>query len=111
MSKRNKWWLLYLRHYSRFNTIEAKIIDKEFDSELDLLVWASKNQIPKGIGWHFVVSPSGLQRLPVELYERIEFLRRQQADEERKAETIIPPPKRPRGRPRKATKLGEVCTT
>jgi hypothetical protein len=69
-----------------YGDLAAKILSKEFDNELDMLVWASKNQIRKGDGQHFVVSPEGLTRLPVEIYERIEHLKRELIHQEALAE-------------------------
>jgi hypothetical protein len=86
MSKRNKWWLLYLAAYNSYGELAGKIVDKEFDSELDMLVWASTSRIPRALGHHFVVSPDGLTRLPVEIYERIEHLKREQSHREALAE-------------------------
>jgi hypothetical protein len=115
MSKRNKWWILYLRVYARHGIAEAKIIDKEFDSELDMLVWAGKNQIPKGQGWHFVVSPDGLTRLPNDLYERVDVLKREQVHQEALAEerALAKKEQKLRGfrEARKQKRMGEVCNT
>ena len=119
MSKRNKWWLLFVRAYRSFHdgAIEAKIIDKEFDSELDMLVWASKNQIPKAIGHHFTFTPDGLARLPNDLYERIEYLKRdmvhQEALKEERALAAKEQKLRERreARQRKQQRMGEVCNT
>ena len=119
MSKRNKWWLLFVRAYRSFHdgAIEAKIIDKEFDSELDMLIWASKNQIPKAIGHHFVVTPEGVERLPTELYGKIEHLRREQVHHEALKEERALAKKeqklreRRQARQRKQQRMGEVCNT
>ena len=62
----NKWYLLYLRATYNYGALEARIVDKEFDNELDMLVWASKSRIPKAVGQHFTFGPNGLGRLPTE---------------------------------------------
>ena len=110
-----KWNLLYLHVTYNYGALEGRIINKEFDNELDLLVWASKNRIPKAVGQHWVSRPDGVGRLPTELYGRIEQLRKELIEEERKAEKPEPEhyfrEKRKRGRPRKVEKLGEVRVT
>ena len=103
---KNKWFLFYL-HYT-WERQRNEIACKEFDSELDMLVWAADSAIPKGWNLHHIVSPDGLTHMPAELYERIEHLRKKQSAEEQKQEKREEPVKRPRGRPRKNKET--VCT-
>jgi len=101
---RTKWYLFYLRF--TYERQRQEIDVKEFNSELDMLLWAGESQIPKGHNLNHIVGPDGLSKMPSELYERIDILRRQQSEEEKEAEkeeVVVPPVKRGRGRPRKET--------
>lgn len=81
MSKASKWYLFYL--FYSWQRQKNEIIAKEFDNELDMLVWASKN--PHGVGYntHHVVGSDGLTAIPNDLYERIDVLRRELIEKER----------------------------
>lgn len=81
-----KWNLFYVRVRNMWGELKPEIVNKEFDNELDLLVWASKSQIPKGVGQHYLVTPSEVTRLPTELYGRIEHLRKELIHQESLAE-------------------------
>ena len=118
MSKRTKWYILFLKAFFSYGEVSAKIMVKEFDNELDLLVWASKSRIRKGDGQHYIVSPDGLTTLPVEIYERIEHLKRDLIHREALAEERALAKKEQRERERRVArqrkqkqKMGEVRAT
>ena len=84
MSKNTKWVILWLQNC--WQRQRNEIFVKEFDSELDMLVWASKNAIPKGHRLHHVACPQGMSKLPNDLYERIDALRHELVEKEHEVE-------------------------
>ena len=85
-ASRNKWYLFYVRVRDMWGVHKSEIMMKEFDTELDLLVWASRSRIPKGVGQHYMVTPDEVTRMPTELYGRIEQLRKDLINKEAIAE-------------------------
>jgi hypothetical protein len=102
MSKKTKWVILWLQNC--WQRQRNEIFIKEFDTELDMLVWASKNAIPKGYNLHHTVTPDGVNKLPNDLYERIDALRQELIEKEQKAaekERLVTEDTKPRKRPHK----------
>jgi len=81
---KNQWFLFYVRARDMWGVTKMEITAKEFTNELDMLVWASKMRTPKGTKQNYVVGPDGMASLPHDLYERIEVLRKQEAEKEAK---------------------------
>ena len=84
MSKNTKWYLFYILHNAWRDRDE--IMAREFDSELDMLIFWSKNPRTKSVNMHHVVSPAGLTKVPNDLYERIDVLKREMVEAETKVE-------------------------
>ena len=84
MSKASKWYLFYL--LTSWHRQRQEIMVREFETELDMLVWASKNPINKSVNLHHVISPDGLTKIPNDLYERIDVLKRELVEKETKQE-------------------------
>lgn len=81
MAKSSKWYLFYIVHEAYRNRDEIRA--REFDTELDMLVFWSKNPRTKSTNMQHVVSPDGLTKVPNDLYERIDVLRREQMEKEK----------------------------
>ena len=117
MAEKHEWYLFYIKVSHIGVNLYAEIKYKGFEDEIDLLVWASEMHIPKKLGLHWVVSKDGISRMPVDLYERIEVLKkdrvhREALKEERtiaKKEQMLR--ERRQARKQKQTRLGEVCNT
>jgi transposase len=107
MSKKHKWILFYVKVSHIAANVYPEIKYKDFDDELDLLVWASEMHIPKQIGMHWIMYQDEITRLPVDLYERIDYLTKKRAEAEAAKETVEVIESKPhkRGRPKKE----EVC--
>jgi hypothetical protein len=84
MSKATKWYLFYIAYDSWRNRNEIRA--REFDTELDMLIFWSKNPRTKSVNMHHVVSPDGLTKVPNDLYERIDVLKRELVEKEKKVE-------------------------
>jgi hypothetical protein len=87
MSKATKWYLFYVVHDSWRDRDEIRA--REFDTELDMLIFWSKNPRTKSVNMHHVVSPDGLTKVPNDLYERIEVLKRELVEKEKKVEKEV----------------------
>ena len=109
--------LFYIKTSHIYTNVIAEIKYKEFADELDLLVWASEMHIPKQMGMHWIVKGNDITRLPVDLYERIEVLKKDRVHREALKEERALAAKeqklreRRQARQRKQQRLGEVCNT
>lgn len=107
--KKHLWHLFWVQSSHIGLNIYNEIKYKSFDDELDLLVWASEMHIPKKMGLHWILYSEETSRLPVELYERIDYLTKKRAETELKAEekaAVESKPQKP-GRPKKEE---VICT-
>jgi len=80
-----KWTLFYVRN--SWERHRAEIGVQQFDSELDMLVYAWKNPlaIKRSVNLNHVLSPDGeLGKVPNDLHERMDVLRKELIEKEQR---------------------------